>query len=104
MTAVAPGDERNFIALFTLGRSAAPRHKLEFVPRFQEQGTIVGDSVNDAPVLGQAQVSVTLAGGTQLAPATADSSSCGLQPGRGSPDSATRSAFDADQSGCGPMR
>jgi Cu2+-exporting ATPase len=120
VTAVALGDERGFIALFTLGdplRSharlvvrelealgktvcilsgdrraavarvareldlslargdAAPQDKLEFVRWLQRQGAIVamiGDGVNDAPVLAQAQVSVALAGGTQLAQTSAD--------------------------------
>ncbi|MGE5525218.1 MAG: heavy metal translocating P-type ATPase [Rhodospirillaceae bacterium] len=54
---------------------ATPDSKLEFVRSLQRQGAIVamvGDGVNDAPVLAQAQVSVAVGGATQLAQATAD--------------------------------
>ena len=120
VTCVALGDERRFIALFTLGdppRSharlvahelqalgktvcvvsgdrrasvehlarelgieiahgdATPQDKLEFVRALQAQGAtvaMIGDGVNDAPVLAQAQVSAALAGGAQLAQVSAD--------------------------------
>lgn len=120
VTAVALGDERGWIALFTLGDAlrpgarrvvaelrrlgktvcllsgdrtaavqrmarelgienalggASPQDKLEFVRMLQAQGAVVamiGDGVNDAPVLGQAQVSLALAGGTELAQSSAD--------------------------------
>lgn len=54
---------------------ASPRDKLDFVRTLQQQGAVVamiGDGVNDAPVLAQAQVSVALASGTQLVQASAD--------------------------------
>ena len=54
---------------------ATPQGKLEFVRALQQQGAVVamiGDGVNDAPVLAQAQVSVALAGGTRLAQISAD--------------------------------
>jgi Cu2+-exporting ATPase len=54
---------------------AKPQDKLEFVRALQAQGAVVamiGDGVNDAPVLAQAQVSAALAGGTRLAQVSAD--------------------------------
>jgi Cu2+-exporting ATPase len=54
---------------------ASPQDKLVFVRALQEQGAVVamiGDGVNDAPVLARAQVSAALASGTQLAQTSAD--------------------------------
>lgn len=54
---------------------ATPADKLAYVRELQAQGAIVamvGDGVNDAPVLAQAQVSVALGSGTELAQTNAD--------------------------------
>jgi Cu2+-exporting ATPase len=55
------------------GRS--PEQKMEHVKRLQEQGRIVlmvGDGVNDAPVLAAADVSITVQGASELANSAAD--------------------------------
>jgi len=52
-----------------------PQGKLERLRDWQRQGAVVamvGDGVNDAPVLAAAQVSLAMGSGTQLAHATAD--------------------------------
>lgn len=53
----------------------SPQGKHDFVARLQADGAVVamvGDGVNDAPVLAQAQVSVAMGGGSQLARTQAD--------------------------------
>ena len=52
-----------------------PDKKLEKLTEIQQQGAIVamvGDGINDAPVLSKAQVSIAMGQGTQLAQASAD--------------------------------
>jgi len=54
---------------------ASPQRKQDYVRRLQMGGVVVamvGDGVNDAPVLAQAQVSVAMGGGAQLARTQAD--------------------------------
>ncbi len=53
----------------------SPQQKLDYLDELQESGAIVamvGDGINDAPVLSKAQVSVAMGQGTQIAQASAD--------------------------------
>ncbi len=55
--------------------SLLPQDKAAYVQQLQAQGAVVvmvGDGINDAPVLGQAHVSVAMASGADLAQITAD--------------------------------
>ncbi|HTP96094.1 MAG TPA: heavy metal translocating P-type ATPase [Burkholderiales bacterium] len=64
---------------------AGPQAKLEFVRGLQAQGAVVamvGDGANDAPVLAQAQVSVAMGTGADLARAGADLLLLGEDVGR----------------------
>lgn len=53
----------------------SPQDKLDHLQQLQRQGAtvaMIGDGINDAPVLAAAQVSLAMGSGTQLAHATAD--------------------------------
>jgi Cu2+-exporting ATPase len=76
------GDQPERVALMarSLGIEQAhggllPAEKLEFVHQLQQGGAVVlmvGDGINDAPVLSQAQVSMAMGGGTVIAKHSAD--------------------------------
>ena len=66
------------IGIDHVSAAASPADKLAYVRALQQQGKVVamlGDGINDAPVLGQAQISIAMAGldtGTEVAQASAD--------------------------------
>ena len=65
----------DFLGIDQVHSEATPEGKHECVRSLQKDGAIVamiGDGVNDAPVLAQAQVSIAMGGGAQLARTQAD--------------------------------
>lgn len=63
------------VGIEDVGYALTPADKVQAVKALQEKGEIVamiGDGVNDAPVLAQAQVSIAMGSGTQVARASAD--------------------------------
>ncbi|WP_291991975.1 heavy metal translocating P-type ATPase [Candidatus Accumulibacter sp. ACC003] len=73
----APAVQRvaDALAIDQVVAAASPQAKHDYVRQLQADGAVVamvGDGVNDAPVLAQAQVSVAMGGGSQLARTQAD--------------------------------
>ncbi len=79
---ILSGDRQETVNLFneTLGISDAkgdllPQDKLEYVAKLQSQGAVVamlGDGINDGPVLAKADVSIAIGQGALIAQSTAD--------------------------------
>ena len=63
------------LGIDTVLAGVSPQGKHDYVSRLQAEGAVVamvGDGINDAPVLAQAQVSMAMGGGSQLARTQAD--------------------------------
>ncbi len=72
---VAPQQLATELNINTCYGALLPQQKADYVQQLQAQGAVVimvGDGVNDAPVLGQSHVSVAMGSGADLAQITAD--------------------------------
>ena len=71
----APKTLGQALAIDDIKGGLSPTDKAQYVQHLQAQGAIVvmvGDGINDAPVLGQSHLSVAMASGADLAQTTAD--------------------------------
>lgn len=69
------GDYARRLDISSWQASASPEQKLEAIEQLQQRGEViamVGDGINDAPVLAKAQVSIAMGSGTQMARASGD--------------------------------
>jgi Cu2+-exporting ATPase len=72
---VTVGHYANLLGIQQYQAHCSPQDKLSVLRQLQEQGQVVamvGDGINDAPVLAGAQVSIAMGGGTQMARVSAD--------------------------------
>ncbi len=68
-------DTANQLGIETWRAAMSPKQKLDYVESLQKRGAVVamiGDGVNDAPVLARAQVAIALMSGAALAQGAAD--------------------------------
>ena len=74
-TEAAVQDYARQLGISSWQAASSPEQKLAAIERLQQQGEViamVGDGINDAPVLAKAQVSIAMGSGTQMARASGD--------------------------------
>lgn len=74
-TEAAVKDYARQLGISSWQAASSPEQKLEAIERLQQRGEViamVGDGINDAPVLAKAQVSIAMGSGTQMARASGD--------------------------------